>query len=298
MKLSILIPVYNEAQWLAAFWERFRLAPLDRCTGIDEVEIIVVDDGSSDGSRELLQEFVVRPFQFACGKAAEIRLLMQPENRGKGAAIQAAIHASRGDIVIIQDADLEYSTDDYPALLAPFMKENADAVFGTRFTSQSRRVLLFWHMVGNKLFTLLSNAFSNLNLTDMECGYKLIRGDLARRLRLVSPRFGIEPELTAKLARAKAKIFEVPVSYAGRSYAEGKKIGMRDAIAALFHIIRFCLFDRRPFHSEEPVFSVFEFVKKGHAAKVEHKPTRDWPEEPAMPTSIIDQQEILQRIGD
>lgn len=247
MKLSLLIPVYNESPWLHHFWDRLKKAPIDRCAGIQSVEIVLVDDGSQDGSREILAEMANEPFQFDCGTTATIQLVLHEQNRGKGSAIQTAINHSTGDIVLIQDADLEYSPDDYPALMNPFIKEGADAVFGSRFMGASRRVLLFWHMIGNRIFTLLSNGFSNLNLTDMECGYKAVRGALVRRMNLVSPRFGIEPELTAKLAHAKAKIFEVPVSYAGRSYAEGKKIGFKDAVAALFHILRFSLWDREPF---------------------------------------------------
>lgn len=284
MKLSILIPVYNEAQWLDAFWARFQQAPLHQCQGITSVEIVIVDDGSVDGSREILKSFASRPFQFSCGMPAEVQLYLQPQNRGKGSAIRAAIQASTGDIVIIQDADLEYSVFDYPALMQPFARENADAVFGTRFSGASRRVLLFWHMVGNRLFTLLSNAFSNLNLTDMECGYKAVRGDLVRKLNLISPRFGIEPELTAKLATAKARIFEVPVSYAGRSYAEGKKIGMKDAVAALFHIVRFCIFDRRPFlrEGEQKASDLLHFNPGSRLKVNESKVSSDFRREPTL----------------
>lgn len=287
MKLSILIPVFNEAQWLEAFWARFQQAPINLCQGITAVEIVIVDDGSVDGSREILKTFASRAFHFTCGMNADVQLFLQPQNRGKGSAIRAAIQASTGDIVIIQDADLEYSVFDYPALMQPFARENADAVFGTRFSGASRRVLLFWHMVGNRLFTLLSNAFSNLNLTDMECGYKAMRGDLVRRLHLVSPRFGIEPELTAKLATAKARIFEVPVSYAGRSYAEGKKIGMKDAIAALFHIIRFCIFDRRPFmkEGEKPVSDLLHF-NPGSRLKLTESKASDIGREPTLSPTL------------
>ncbi|HEU4558230.1 MAG TPA: glycosyltransferase family 2 protein, partial [Longimicrobium sp.] len=166
------------------------------------------------------------------------RVIHQPLNRGKGAAIRTALAASTGNVVIVQDADLEYDPNDWPALLAPIVDGKADAVFGSRFTGSPRRVLYFWHRLGNGVLTLLSNMLTDLNLTDMETCYKMVRADLMKRLPLRTHRFGIEPELTARLAQARARIYEVPISYDGRTYAEGKKIGWKDGIAAFWHIVR------------------------------------------------------------
>jgi glycosyltransferase involved in cell wall biosynthesis len=196
-------------------------------------EIICVDDCSSDGTREILDELHA--------EGVIDRLILQAANRGKGAAIRAAMQASTGNIVIVQDADLEYDPSDWPILLDPIIEGKADAVFGSRFLGGSHRVLYFWHSVGNSLLTMVSNMFTNLNLTDMETCYKAIRGEVARRLVLTTDRFGFEPEVTARLAQAKARIYEVPISYAGRTYAEGKKIDWKDGVAAFWHIVRFNL---------------------------------------------------------
>jgi glycosyltransferase involved in cell wall biosynthesis len=227
MLVSVLVPVYNEADTVAEIVERIRAAPYN-------TEIICVDDGSTDGTRAILAQLLTdRKISQA---------IYQERNRGKGAAVRAAIAASHGDIVIVQDADLEYNPSDWPALFEPLVQGRADAVFGSRFLGGTHRVLYYWHSVGNSLLTTLSNMFSNLNLTDMECCYKAIRGELARSLKLRSERFGFEPEVTARLAHHNARIFEVPVSYSGRTYLEGKKITWRDGFAALLHIVRYNLF--------------------------------------------------------
>ncbi|MEA2705404.1 MAG: hypothetical protein QOH22_192 [Gemmatimonadaceae bacterium] len=227
MLVSVLIPVYNEEETIAEIVERVRHTPYP-------LEIICVDDCSTDGTRGILAGLL------AAGKIH--KAIYQQRNRGKGAAVRAAIAASRGDVVIVQDADLEYSPADWPTLFEPLIQGRADAVFGSRFLGGTHRVLYYWHSVGNGVLTTLSNMLSNLNLTDMECCYKAVRGELARSLPLKSERFGFEPEITARLARANARIFEVPVAYSGRTYLEGKKITWRDGFAALFHILRFNLF--------------------------------------------------------
>ena len=226
--LSVLVPVYNERNTIEAIVEQVRQSPA-------RTEIIVVNDCSTDGSHEILDRLL-----------AERRidqLHHQPVNQGKGAAIRKALSMSRGDIVIVQDADLEYDPADWPALLEPILEGKADACFGSRFLGGPHRVLYYWHSVGNKVLTTFSNSLTNLNLTDMETCYKAIRGDLARSLAptLKANRFGFEPEITARLAKARARIFEVPISYSGRTYAEGKKINWKDGIAAFWHILRFSL---------------------------------------------------------
>jgi glycosyltransferase involved in cell wall biosynthesis len=224
--LSVLIPVYNERHTVEAIVERVRSTDVT-------TEIIVVNDCSTDGSREILDSLLER--------GLIQKLFHQPVNQGKGAAIRKALSLSTGDAVIVQDADLEYDPADWPVLLEPLFDGRADACFGSRFLGGPHRVLYFWHSVGNKVLTTFSNMLTNLNLTDMETCYKVIRGDLARSLvkDLRSDRFGFEPEITARLARARARIFEVPISYSGRTYAEGKKINWKDGIAAFWHILRF-----------------------------------------------------------
>ena len=226
--LTVLIPVYNERDTIESIIDSVRASPI-------RTEIIVVNDSSTDGSREILERLA---------EAGRIdRLFHQPHNQGKGAAIRKALELSTGDVVIVQDADLEYDPADWPVLLEPILDGKADACFGSRFLGGPHRVLYFWHSVGNKVLTTFSNALTNLNLTDMETCYKAIRGDLARKLQpdLKSDRFGFEPEITARLAKARARIFEVPVSYSGRTYAEGKKINWKDGVAAFWHIFRFSL---------------------------------------------------------
>jgi len=220
--LSVVIPVYNEARTIREVIRRVRATPYDK-------EIIVVDDGSTDGTAELLAQEA----------GPDLRVLRHEVNLGKGAALRTGFREVRGQITIIQDADLEYDPADYGALLAPILDGRADAVYGSRFLGGPHRVLLFWHRVGNSVVTLLSNMLTNLDLTDMETGFKVMRTDLVRRLNLRSNRFGVEPEITAKLARMGARIYETPISYSGRDYAAGKKITWRDGIAAIWHIIRF-----------------------------------------------------------
>ena len=226
--LSVLVPVYNELHTARGILEQVHLA----VPGVRK-EVVVVDDRSTDGTWEVLEAMLE--------EGLITTLLRHEVNRGKGAAIRTALAASTGTVVIVQDADLEYDPADWPQLLEPLVAGKADAVFGSRFLGGPHRVLFFWHYVGNKLLTTLSNMFTNLNLTDMETCYKAMRGEVARALLpvLTSDRFGFEPELTARLAQRGARIFEVPISYSGRTYAEGKKIGWRDGVAAFWHIIRF-----------------------------------------------------------
>jgi glycosyltransferase involved in cell wall biosynthesis len=232
MRVSVVMPVYNECRMIEESLRRVLERP-------EPDEILVVDDGSTDGTRAILDRLIAsRP----AGRPS-IRLILQDGNEGKGSALRAGFAASTGDIVIIQDADLEYDPRDYPVILGPIVDGEADAVFGSRFLGGGRhRVLLFWHFVANKILTMLVNAVSNLNLTDVWTGYKVFRGDLIRALPLSSDRFGFEPEVTIKLARLGVPIYEVPVSYRGRGYAEGKKIGWRDGLASLGTIARTCLF--------------------------------------------------------
>ncbi len=225
--LSVLIPVYNERNTIEVILDQVHSVPVRK-------QIICVDDCSTDGTRDILQRLK---------DAGRIdTLVFHERNRGKGSAIRTALAASTGNVVIVQDADLEYDPADWPAMLDPILEGRADAVFGSRFLGGPHRVLYFWHSVGNWCLTTFSNMLTNLNLTDMETCYKAIAGDLARSLTLTSERFGFEPEVTAQLAKRRARIFEVPISYSGRTYAEGKKIGWRDGVAAIGHIIRFNLF--------------------------------------------------------
>jgi glycosyltransferase involved in cell wall biosynthesis len=229
VKLSVLIPVYNEQHTIDLIIDQVHATPIRK-------EIICVNDKSTDGTAAILDQLL------ASGRIDKLH--HQPVNRGKGAAIHQALSMSTGDIVIVQDADLEYDPADWPVLLEPILDGRADACFGSRFLGGPHRVLYYWHSVGNNLLTTYSNMLTNLNLTDMETCYKAIRGELARSLvpKLTAERFGFEPEITARLARTGARIFEVPISYSGRTYAEGKKIGWRDGVAAFWHITRFNLF--------------------------------------------------------
>ena len=230
LRVSVVMPVYNEERTVAASIERVRRVPLD-------IELICIDDGSKDGTLAVLE---------GLRDAGHIdTLLVQQPNQGKGAAVRRGIHAATGDVVVIQDADLEYDPQDLIVLLDPIAAGQADAVFGSRFLGGPHRVLYFWHRLGNGFLTLVSNMFTDLNLTDMETCYKMGRRDLMQSLPLKTNRFGIEPELTARLAQARARIYEVPISYNGRTYDEGKKINWKDGVAAFWHIVRSNMFDRK-----------------------------------------------------
>lgn len=236
MKLSILVPVYNEERTLEEVVRRISAVPTPK-------EIIIVDDGSKDRSREILTR-LHKENDRAVSADNTIRVFFQPQNQGKGAAIKAALSHVTGEVVIIQDADLEYDPKDYPTLLEPIQSGLADVVYGTRFYGGgAHRVLFFWHYVGNQLLTLISNIITNLNLSDMEVGYKVFRAEVLKGIDLKSPRFGFEPEITVKLAKKQCRFYEVPISYNGRTYAEGKKITWKDGIAALYYLIRFRLAD-------------------------------------------------------
>jgi glycosyltransferase involved in cell wall biosynthesis len=230
VRLSVLMPVYNERDTID------HIVDLVRGVAVTK-EIICVDDCSTDGTREVLDRLL--------SAGLVDRVIHQPVNRGKGAAIRTALAASTGNVVIVQDADLEYDPADWPELLEPIIDGRA-AVFGSRFLGGPHRVLYYWHSVGNRLLTTISNMFTNLNLTDMETCYKAMRGELARSLlpKLSADRFGFEPEITARLAKAGARVYEVPISYSGRTYAEGKKIGWKDGVAALWHILKYNVFVR------------------------------------------------------
>jgi glycosyltransferase involved in cell wall biosynthesis len=228
MTLSVVIPCYNECETIEALVGAVRAAP------VEKVEIIIVDDGSTDGTRELLQS---KPCEWVD------KIVLQDRNFGKGAALRAGFKAATGDLVIVQDADLEYDPKEYPILIAPILEDRADVVFGSRFAGgRAHRVVYFWHMVGNRFLTLLSNMLTNLNLTDMESCYKVFRRELLDGLTIEEERFGVEPELVAKIARTGARIYEVGISYYGRTYAQGKKIGWKDGVAAIYAIMKYNLF--------------------------------------------------------
>ncbi|MEN8151868.1 MAG: glycosyltransferase family 2 protein [Planctomycetota bacterium] len=230
MKLSVVMPVFNEAETIDQIVSRVRAAPGDK-------EILLVDDGSSDGTPEKLAEL---------GRLDDVRVLTHEENRGKGAALRTGFAAATGDVVLVQDADLEYDPDEYPRLLKPIEDGKADVVYGSRFAGgESHRVLYFWHYLGNRFLTLVSNALTNLNLTDMETCYKVFRRPVIQAITIEEDRFGFEPEITAKVAKMRCRIYEVGVSYAGRTYEEGKKIGWRDGVWAILCILKYNLLRRR-----------------------------------------------------
>jgi glycosyltransferase involved in cell wall biosynthesis len=229
--LSVVIPVYNERAWVAELVRRVQAVPIPK-------EIILIDDCSMDGTREILLSLQ--------DERDNVRVVLQPRNQGKGAALRAGFAHATGDVVVVQDADLEYDPAEYPRLLQPILENRADVVFGSRFIGDGHRVLYFWHSVANRILTMLSNMFTNLNLTDMETCYKVFRREILDDLRFKSNRFGFEPEFTAKVAKRRVpkwRVFEVPISYSGRTYEEGKKIGLKDAFSALYCIFRYWLFD-------------------------------------------------------
>ena len=228
MKLSIVIPCYNEVGTIRAIVDRVRSAP------VSDMEIIIVDDCSRDGTRDLLRTEIA---------PLVAKIIYHEVNQGKGAALRTGFAAVSGDVVIIQDADLEYDPNEYPKLLAPIERGQADVVFGSRFAGgEAHRVVYFWHMVGNKFLTLLSNMCTNLNLTDMETCYKVFKREVIQQIKIEENRFGFEPEITAKVAKLDVVIYEVGISYYGRTYKEGKKIGWRDGVRALYAIIKYNLF--------------------------------------------------------
>jgi glycosyltransferase involved in cell wall biosynthesis len=229
-KLSVVIPVYNERKWIREIVRRVQAAPIPK-------EIIIVDDCSTDGTRDILRELE---------GSEDVRIIYQAQNQGKGAALREGFRHATGAAVLVQDADLEYDPAEYPRLIQPIIENQADVVYGSRFIGESHRVLYYWHYVANRLLTTLSNMFTNLNLTDMETCYKVFRREVLADIQLKSNRFGFEPEITAKVARRRNpswRIYEIPISYSGRTYEEGKKIRLRDAINALYCIVRFWLFD-------------------------------------------------------
>lgn len=226
MKLSVVIPVYNEIKTIGQLLQRVKAVPQDK-------EIIVIDDCSTDGTREWLSQYADE----------NVKVLFHERNRGKGAALRTGFEQVTGDIVVVQDADLEYDPREYGRLIEPILDGRADVVYGSRFTGGPQRVLFFWHYVGNKFLTLLSNMLTNLNLSDMETCYKIFRAELLKKIAIRSNRFGFEPEITAKFAKLRCRIYEVPISYSGRNYEEGKKITWRDGLAAFFHIVWFRFFN-------------------------------------------------------
>jgi len=249
MKLTVVIPVYNERQFIAEILHRVQHTHIERV----EKEVIIIDDCSSDGTREFLEEIVNTQTNPQARKSKRletaerfnidnIKVLFHHKNQGKGAALRRGFKEVTGDVVVIQDADLEYDPSDYPKLLAPIKQGVADVVYGSRFLGGPHRVLYFWHYVGNRFLTTLSNIFSNLNLTDMETCYKVFRRQLLDGMEIKQNRFGFEPEFTAKLARKGCRIYEVPIAYYGRTYAEGKKSGWKDGLVAIYCIVRYNLF--------------------------------------------------------
>ena len=227
MKLSIIIPIYNEARTIESLVRSVLAVNVNLAK-----ELVLVDDGSTDGTRAILKRMQI--------EHPEWKIILHEVNQGKGAALQTGFQAATGDIVLIQDADLEYDPNDYPALLAPILSGKADVVFGSRFLgSGAHRVMYFWHSVGNKFLTLLSNMMTDLNLTDMEVGYKVFKREILQSLTLCEKRFGFEVEITAKVARRHCRIYEVPISYYGRDYAEGKKITWKDGFRALWCIFKY-----------------------------------------------------------
>jgi glycosyltransferase involved in cell wall biosynthesis len=250
MKLSVVMPVYNERNTLREVISRVLAVPLD-------IELLCVDDGSADGSREILAELEA--------SHPQMRVYLQPANMGKGAALRRGIQASTGDFVIIQDADLEYDPAEYPTLLEPLIQGRADVVYGSRFLGGGpHRVLYFWHSVGNSVLTLMSNALTNMNMTDMETCYKVFRREIIQSIPIEEDRFGFEPEVTVKVAKRRLRVYEVGISYSGRTYAEGKKIGWKDGFRALWCLVKYSL--KEPGLSPKPlVAGSAENVQEGQS---------------------------------
>jgi len=230
VKLSVIIPCYNESSTILSIIEKVKNAP------VEDIEIIIVDDASTDGTREILKNEI--------SHIAD-KIIYHKKNMGKGAALRSGFSEATGDLVVVQDADLEYDPNDYMKLMDPIISDKADVVFGSRFMGGGpHRVLYFWHLVGNKFLTLLSNMLTNINLTDMETCYKMFRRDIIKSINIEENRFGFEPEITAKVARSKCRIFEVGISYSGRTYEEGKKIGWKDGLRAIYVILKYNIWKR------------------------------------------------------
>jgi len=230
MKLSVIIPCYNEINTIREIIAAVKASP------VEDTEIIIVDDYSTDGTRDVLKNEIEKEVT---------RIIYHEKNQGKGAALRSGFKEASGDLVVVQDADLEYDPQEYPLLMNPILKDRADVVYGSRFISgQPHRVVYFWHMMGNRFLTLLSNMFTNLNLSDMETCYKMFRKDVIKNIQIEEDRFGFEPEITAKVARGHYRIYEVGISYYGRTYGEGKKIGWKDGVRAIYAILKYNIWKR------------------------------------------------------